>query len=346
MSHGQAGADAIGQDKSPAQRAVCSRRRALGALGALGALAMGALAPVALAQPDKGLTLGLASPQPHLPPDPSAYPSASPPPPPNPQPLLDAPPQHLLARSWVEGQSPKGFLVSEKYDGVRGVWDGKVLRFRSGRVVAAPAWFVAALPPVALDGELWIGRGQFDRLSGLVRQQVPDDDLWRLVSYRIFDAPQHSGTFAERVRFVQTTLAAADVAWLKPVAHETVSSADALKARLQSVLALGGEGLMLHRADAVWQAGRNDALYKYKHEVDAEAQVVGHVPGQGRLTGMTGSLLVQMPSGQRFALGSGLTDALRRKPPPVGAWVTYRYRGYTPSGLPRFASFVRVRESE
>lgn len=342
MSNGQTGADAVGQDNSEAQRAVCSRRRALGALGALGALAMGALAPVALAQPDKGRTLGLASPRPQLAPDTTTHP----PPPTNPQPLLDLPPQHLLARSWTEGQSPKGFLVSEKFDGVRGVWDGKVLRFRSGRVVAAPAWFVAALPPVALDGELWIGRGQFDRLSGLVRQQVPDDHLWRLVSYRVFDAPQHSGTFAERVRFVNATLAQAGVAWLKPVAHETVANADALKARLQSVLALGGEGLMLHRADAAWQAGRSDALYKYKHEVDAEAQVVGHVPGQGRLTGMTGSLLVQMPSGQRFALGSGLTDALRNKPPPVGAWVTYRYRGYTPSGLPRFASFVRVRESE
>jgi DNA ligase-1 len=61
---------------------------------------------------------------------------------------------------------------------------------------------------------------------------------------------------------------------------------------------------------------------------------------------MTGALLVQMTSGQRFVLGSGLSDALRRDPPPVGAWVTYRYRERTPSGLPRFASFVRVREAE
>ena len=77
-----------------------------------------------------------------------------------------------------------------------------------------------------------------------------------------------------------------------------------------------------------------------------EALVVGHQPGQGRLAGMTGALIVQTPQGQRFALGSGLTDALRREPPPVGSWVTYRYRDRTPKGIPRFATFLRVRPSE
>lgn len=328
MLNRHTGADAFGQDMAQTPQPDRARRCALGTLGAW---VMGALASNAWALPDQVQRPGLA--QPPSPPQPRA-------------PLADTRLSVQLAMPWVDTQSPKGFLVSEKLDGVRGVWDGRVLRFRSGRVIAAPAWFVSALPAVALDGELWIGRRQFDRLSGLVRQQVPDDALWRLVSYRIFDAPQHSGTFAERVRFVQATLTSAGLAWLKPVVHETVTSADALKARLQSVLSLGGEGLMLHRADAVWQAGRSDALYKYKADFDEEGQVVGHVPGKGRLTGMTGSLLVQMPSGQRFALGSGLSDALRRDPPPVGAWVTYRYRERTPSGLPRFASFVRVREAE
>ena len=87
-------------------------------------------------------------------------------------------------------------------------------------------------------------------------------------------------------------------------------------------------------------------MFKLKPELDEEGLVVGHQPGKGRLVGMTGALLVQMTSGQRFALGSGLSDALRRDPPPVGTWVTYRYRERTPSGLPRFASLVRVREVE
>jgi DNA ligase-1 len=250
-----------------------------------------------------------------------------------------------LAMPWPSGRSPQGFWVSEKFDGVRAVWDGQVLRFRSGRVIAAPTWFLSALPRLALDGELWMGRGAFDRLSGVVRQAEPDDEAWRAVKYLVFDVPGHAAPFAQRVALVQSTLAQAQP-WLLPVAQREVQDARSLQALLLDTVRQRGEGLMLHRSDALWQAGRTDALFKLKVELDEEGLVVGHQPGRGRLVGKTGALLVQMTSGQRFALGSGLSDALRRDPPPVGAWVTYRYRDRTPSGLPRFASFVRVREAE
>lgn len=251
-----------------------------------------------------------------------------------------------LASDWSPGRLPQGFLVSEKFDGVRAVWDGQRLRFRSGREIAAPSWFLQALPNHPLDGELWLGRGQFDRLSGVVRQQSPQEAGWRDVKYLVFDAPGHVGPFAERVRFVATTLAQTPQPWLMPVTQHEVRDARALQALLKDTVRQGGEGLMLHRADALWRLGRTDALYKLKPEPDEEGLVVGHQPGKGRLAGMTGALLLQMPTGQRFALGAGLSDALRRNPPPVGAWVTYRYRERTPSGLPRFASFLRVREAE
>jgi DNA ligase-1 len=41
----------------------------------------------------------------------------------------------------------------------------------------------------------------------------------------------------------------------------------------------GGEGLVLHRADALWQPGRSDALRKLKPVQDEEAQVVGAFAG-------------------------------------------------------------------
>jgi len=79
--------------------------------------------------------------------------------------------------------------------------------------------------------------------------------------------------------------------------------------------------------------------------VDAEAVVVGHEPGTGRFAGQLGALQVQTPEGLRFKLGTGFSEAQRRDPPPVGATVTYRYRDLTPSGKPRFASFLRVAEA-
>ena len=100
---------------------------------------------------------------------------------------------------------------------------------------------------------------------------------------------------------------------------------------------------MLRRDDAPYRGGRSDDLLKLKSFEDAEAMVVGHVPGKGKYAGQTGALIVELPDGRRLRLGSGLTDALRRAPPPIGSVVTYRYNGTHAGGLPRFARFWRVR---
>jgi hypothetical protein len=73
-----------------------------------------------------------------------------------------------LAGIYAGQVDPARCFVSEKYDGVRALWDGRVLRHRSGRAVSAPPSFIASLPAVPLDGELWLGRGRFDALSARV----------------------------------------------------------------------------------------------------------------------------------------------------------------------------------
>ena len=260
-------------------------------------------------------------------------------------PLADpVPPPLLLAREATGGIDPAPYWVSEKLDGVRAVWDGRVLRFRSGRPVHAPAWFVAALPPQAMDGELWLGRARFAELSGVVRKHVPVDAEWRAVRYLIFELPGAAGDFSRRVATMRALVAAVDVPWLGVVEQARVADRAALAARLAEVLAAGGEGLMLHRADAPYLSGRSDALLKLKPWQDAEATVVAQWPGQGRFAGMLGALEVEMADGRRFRIGTGFSDAQRRMPPPVGAQITFRYRGLTATGLPRFASFWRVRE--
>lgn len=251
-----------------------------------------------------------------------------------------------LALPWVPGRDPQGFLVSEKFDGVRAVWDGSTLRFRSGRTVAAPADWLQALPATPLDGELWIARGRFDELSGWVRRELPDPDLWRQVQYRVFDQPAAPGPFAERHARLAAALRNHGVPWLRPVDQQAVGGVRALQDRLSAVLAMGGEGLVLHRASALWAPGRTGAVFKFKPDQDAEAEVIGHTPGKGKYQGMVGALRVRTPEGVSFSLGSGLSDAQRREPPAVGAWVTYRFRDVTDNGVPRFATFVRERPPE
>ena len=254
------------------------------------------------------------------------------------------PPSLMLATDYGAGVDVADYWVSEKLDGVRGRWDGRALWTRGGHRIDAPDWFVAGWPTVPLDGELWIGRGRFDEVSGIVRALQPDDEAWRQVRFMVFDLPGHAGGFGERLTRLRVLLDRAGIAWLQPVAQYRVADAAALQARLQAVVSAGGEGLMLHHRDARYRAGRSEGLRKLKPHADAEARVVGHLPGRGKYTGMTGALLVERADGVRFRLGSGLSDAQRAAPPPVGSLVTYRYNGFTSKGVPRFARFLRVRD--
>lgn len=250
----------------------------------------------------------------------------------------------MLARVYRAGRSLDGFWVSEKLDGVRARWDGERMVSRGGEQIMAPVWFTAGWPADALDGELWIGRGRFEDTMSAVRRLQPDDDAWREVRFMVFDLPSHPGPFTDRIRAIETLTARVARPWLRAVAQWRVPDEATLMARLREVERGGGEGLMLHHGDALYVARRSDDLLKLKSHDDAEARVTAHVPGKGRLQGLMGALWVETPDGRRFKLGSGFTDAQRADPPAVGAVVTYRHRGLSDRGLPRFATFVRVRQ--
>lgn len=259
----------------------------------------------------------------------------------------DAPPSApamLLAEVYTTDIDVSQYWVSEKFDGVRAQWDGRVLRFRGGGRVPAPAWFTENFPTVPLDGELWIARDRFDALSGIVRRIEPVDAEWQQVRYLVFELPGAVGDFSARIQQMRTIVELATVPWLRVVEQTRVADRVALLQRLDAVVRNGGEGLMLHRADAPYVTGRSDALLKLKPWLDAEAVVVGYVPGKGKYQGMTGALEMKMPDGKRFRIGSGLSDALRRQPPPLGARITYRYQQLTKNGVPRFPLYLRVRE--
>jgi DNA ligase-1 len=236
-----------------------------------------------------------------------------------------------------------GYWVSEKYDGVRAYWDGTQLWTRQGHRIHAPDWFTAGWPTQPLDGELWAGHGRFTAASSAVARDVPGDDAWRQLRYMVFDLPAHAGPFDERLPDLHRLLAAHKTPWLQAVPQHKLADQAALQALLRHTVRNGGEGLMLHRGASLYRGERSDDLLKLKQHLDAEATVIGHLPGKGKYEGLLGALQVQTPEGLRFRLGSGLRDADRASPPPIGSQVTYRYLGLHPDGAPRFASFVRLR---
>lgn len=254
------------------------------------------------------------------------------------------PPALVLAETYRGGVEVSRYLVSEKLDGVRAYWDGARLLSRRGTLLRAPQWFRDGLPREKLDGELWLGRGRFESLSGLVRSDSPDDTRWRRVRYVIFELPDAPGSFEQRAARIQEIVTRAGVPWLRAAEQFRLADERALSTHLATLVKAGGEGLMLHRADAPYETGRSAALLKIKPWLDAEATVVSHIPGRGKYVGMLGALRVRSDDGREFALGTGLSDAQRRDPPSIGAIVTYRYRELTAKGMPRHATFWRIRQ--
>ena len=254
-------------------------------------------------------------------------------------------PELILAQVYDDTVDVKQYWVSEKLDGVRAYWDGKQLISRGGNLIAAPAWFVADFPPQQLDGELWLGRNKFAEILSIVSKQQPIDAEWQQIRYYIFELPQAEGSFTARISAMQALLQQQNSRYLMLVPQFRIADQAALAAKLIELEQAGAEGLMLHQQDALYKTGRSSDLLKLKTYQDTEAEVIGYRPGKGKYQGMVGALIVKMPDGKTFAIGSGLTDELRQTPPPIGSVVTYRYNGLTKHGLPRFARFLRLRQA-
>jgi len=254
----------------------------------------------------------------------------------------DGPPL-LLAHKWEATIDITGWWLSEKLDGVRAYWDGTQFLSRLGNKFHAPPWFTEGLPKTPLDGELWGGRKLFQRTVGIVKRQ-DQSPLWKDLLYVVFDAPSFDGTFEERMAHVETQVGGGVHAYTRVHAQEPCLGVDHLKEELARVEGLGGEGLMARRPKSRYEAGRSNSLLKVKTFHDAEARVLGHVAGMGRHKGRLGALLVALADGTKFNVGTGFSDRERESPPEIGSLITFRYQELSDGGVPRFPTYVAVRD--
>ncbi|MBA3539567.1 MAG: DNA ligase, partial [Deltaproteobacteria bacterium] len=251
-------------------------------------------------------------------------------------------PPVLLAHKWETDHDPTGWWMSEKLDGVRAYWDGEAFVSRLGNKFYAPEWFTSDLPADTLDGELWVGRKLFSKTISIVRSGA-GGELWKNVSYVVFDAPNAKGGFEDRIAHLHKVLGRAEAPHARVLEHVVCEGIVHLREELAKVEALGGEGLMLRRPSSKYEAGRSGSLLKVKTFHDAEGRVIGHAPGAGKHKGRLGAVICELPNGVKFNVGTGFTDAERDDPPPIGSVITFRYQELTDDGVPRFPSWVGVR---
>jgi len=250
----------------------------------------------------------------------------------------------------------EGWLMSEKLDGYRALWDGEHLwtnaRTKNNKIIEAPEFFTRNLPPFAIDGELWIGVKTFS-LMGVARmkKKVKGDKKydqyingWKKVRYMVFDSMANPrDPFDQRYTKVKQWFKAHPIKHVTVVDQVRIRSTEHMMTKFGSVLDKGGEGLMVRDPLAPYIPKRTKYILKVKPSFDEEAKIIGYLEGKGRLVGLVGAFDVVNEAGVRFSLGSGLNDKIRKNPPKIGTIVTYTYFDKYESGSPREPRFFRIR---
>ncbi len=249
---------------------------------------------------------------------------------------------HIMLAKNYEQQVVSGWLASEKLDGVRGYWDGEKLLSKQGNIFSPPTDFMKGFPDFPLDGELYIGRGRFAETSGKVRSGKD----WENIKYYVFDVPNAKGGLLARLNTLRDWLEEhpnPNIVIVKQIAIKGIDEAQQLRKQFEE---RGGEGIILRSPNSEYLPTRTETMLKLKSFQDAECVVTAYTEGKGKYQGKLGALVCQLKNGDTIKIGSGLSDAERDNPPPIGSVITYRYSGFTKNGKPRFARFWRVRHKE
>ena len=280
-------------------------------------------------------------------------------------------------------EPPIGWYISEKYDGIRAIWDGEKFISRGQKVFTyVPDYFIQLMPPgIALDGEMWISRNNFKEVSristlkiGSSRSQKEIDKIWKgtnnnsSVKYMVYDLPNSTQPFEIRMKLLEQIITDRKQVWndilenvdecpIKFTKQTKIENMSQLVNTYKELTSKGAEGVMLRAPNSPYETKRSKYLLKYKIKDDAEAIVRGYTMGTGKYKGLLGSLdceliLDQKPSGVMFNIGTGFTDKDRTEYNnsksslyiPIGSIVSFSYMELSEDSVPRHPVYRGIRD--
>lgn len=283
---------------------------------------------------------------------------------------------------------PIGWWASEKWDGIRALWDGEKMISRGSGVgkpkvyTYVPEWFKKILPPgIPLDGEIWIGRGLFQKTSRLstikpgksyTSEQI--EKIWAgdtdpPVIFKVFDIPNDNRPFEKRMAYLKTIIKDLKSCWnkldypgkktfpLQFTEQIKIKNMEQLVNLYTKLTSEGAEGIMLRAPGSPYQPKRSKYMLKYKIKEDAECILREYIPGDGKYIGMLGSLKCELmkdgkPNGVFTQIGTGLNASQRenynnKNSPeyiPIGSVISFSYMEMTKEGVPRHPVYRGIRD--
>ena len=151
--------------------------------------------------------------------------------------------------------------ITEKMDGMRAYWNGHTLLSKYGNKITHPTWFISEFPrDTLLDGELWLGRGKYELLIGILSSSI-ENAAWKRISYVVFDSPSFQGPYERRIEQLKY------LNFHEPITLIGLQQCQGnshIRQQLEAILGVGGEGLMAHHPKSRYVEGRTTNLLKIK----------------------------------------------------------------------------------
>lgn len=240
-------------------------------------------------------------------------------------------------------QHINGWLMSEKLDGIRAIWNGKFFLSKNGNKIFAPKSFMKDFPPFYLDGELYTKRNDFENIQSIVLGKKPSKQ-WKQITYNIFEVPYSKGNFQTRLNKAHIWFKKHPNKHVKIIKQIPCKDKAHLDVFLQEIISKNGEGVIIKNPNLNYISSRSKTSLKVKKFFDMEGLIIGH--NINNKNNQLKSLIIKLKDGTTFNLGGGFTKRERKSPPKIGETVTFKYYGFTKNNKPKFASFLRVRNKE
>ena len=237
--------------------------------------------------------------------------------------------------------SVDNWYMSEKLDGIRAYWNGKIFLTKNGNVINAPKWFTKKFPEFELDGELWTKRNDFENIQNIVLDKTPSEK-WSEITYNIFEVPNTKGDFDTRLKRINSFLENNQNKFINIIPQIKCQNQKHLESYLNELVEKKAEGVMLKNPESEYFTGRSENILKVKKFYDEEGIVIGVNYENKKFK----SLILKLKNGVIFNLGGGFTNKERENPPKIGDIVTFKYYSLTKNNKPKFASYLRIRKKE
>lgn len=168
--------------------------------------------------------------------------------------------------------------MSEKMDGVRAYWNGAKLVSRHGKDIQCPRWFAEGLPAgVKLDGELWMGRGTFERLASVLNSPLESSGIeaaWKgEIKYMLFDLLDSELLYEDRMEELRRLKLPS---FVSVVEVEECRGNEHLNDTLQSIVKNDGEGIILTKPQSRYVGERTRTRLKVKVQKAYKLMTVQH----------------------------------------------------------------------